>query len=68
MLLFVKADQVSNWGNKELVTSLTHFTMGDSDSPAFEDDEAARVEWVTLKSLVLEKKYPQDRTENLWQL
>ena len=58
-------DPVSNWGNKKLVILLSNFTMEDTGSPAFEEDKAARVEWLTLKSLVLEQKYPQDRIDNL---
>lgn len=61
------SDQVSNWGNKKLVT-FPHFTMEDTDSPTFEEDKAARVEWLTLKSLVLEQKYPQDRMDIYRQL
>lgn len=40
--------------------------MEDTDSPAFVEEEAPRVEQFTLTYLVLEMKYPRGTMADLW--
>ena len=67
---FLNREEVAQWGNDKLETLIEQFgkekVRGDVVSPPIIEPEEVRLEWSSLKTLVVSEGYPRSSMGKLW--